>query len=73
MKVQGLDFSSHAAENYVELNLFFLTDHDKTAVIHCKIHIINELKANVLIETDILILKQINILLSQCKAVIESC
>ena len=73
MKVQELDSSLHAAEDYIELNLFFSADHDKTAVIQCKTHIINELKANVLIETDILISEQIDVLLSQWKAVIESC
>ena len=65
MKVQDLDFSSHAAEDYIELNLFFSADHSRTAVICYEIHIINDLKTNVLIETDILISEQINVLLSQ--------
>ena len=73
IKVQGLDFSSHTAEDYIELNLFFSADHSRTAVIYCEIHIVNDLKANVLIETNILISEQINVLLSQWKAVMRSC
>ena len=73
MKVWGLGFSSHAVRDYIELNLFFSADHSKTAVIHCKIHIVDDLKANVLIETDILISEKIDILLSQWKAIVESC
>ena len=65
MKVQGLGFSSHAVKDYVELNLFFSADHSKTAVIHHKIHIIDDLKANILIKTDILISEKIDVLLSQ--------
>ena len=73
MKVWGLSFSLHAAEDYIELNLFFSADHSKTAVIHCEIHIIDDLKANVLIETDILISEKIDILLSQWKIIVGSC
>ena len=65
MKVQELDPSLHAAKDYIELDLFFSADHNRTAVIHHKIHIIDELKANILIETDILISEQIDIFLSQ--------
>ena len=42
-------------EDYVKLDLFFSADHDRTAVIHHKIYIVNDLKVNVLIETDILV------------------
>ena len=73
MKVWGLELSSHAAEDYVELNLYLLTDHDRTAVIHWEIYIVDDLKTHILIETDILISEWINVLLSQRKAVIESC
>ena len=65
MKVQRLDFSSHSVRDYVKLNLYLSANHDKTAVIHYEIYIIDDLKVNVLIETDILISEQINILLSQ--------
>ena len=65
MKVQELDFSLHAAEDYVELNLYLSANYDRTAVIHCKIHIVDDLKVNVLIETDILVSEWINVLLSQ--------
>ena len=57
MKIQELGFSSHTAEDYVKLNLYLLTDHDRTAVIHWEIYIINNLKVNILIKTDILMLK----------------
>ena len=64
MKVQKLSFSSYAVRDYVELNLFFSADHDRTVIIHCEIYVVDELKVNVLIETDILISEQINVLLS---------
>ena len=72
MKVQELNFSSHVTEDYIELDLYLSADHSKTAVIHCKIHIINDLKANILIKTDILISEKINVLLSQWKVIIGS-
>ena len=50
--------------NYIELDLYF-SAYSRTAVIQCKIYIINDLKANILIETDILISEQIDVLLSQ--------
>ena len=59
-------------EDYVELNLYLSADYDKTAVIHWEIHIIDDLKVNILIRTNILVSEQINVLLSQWKAVIES-
>ena len=64
MKVQGLNFSSYAAEDYIELNLFFSADHSRTAVIYYEIHIVNDLKASIIIETNILISEKIDILLS---------
>ena len=73
MKVQGLSFSSYAVRDYVELDLYFSVNHDKTAVIHCEIHIVKDLKVNILIKTDILISEKINVLLSQWKVIIESC
>ena len=73
MKVQELSFSSHSAEDYVKLKLYLSANYNKTAVIHWEIHVINDLKVNILIKTDILVSEQINILLSQWKAVIESC
>ena len=55
MKVQELSFSSHTAKDYIELNLYLSADHSKTAVIQCKIHVIDDLKVNIFIETDILV------------------
>ena len=73
IKIQELDFNSHAAEDYVKLNLYLSANHGKTADIHWEIHIINNLKVNILIEIDILISEQIDVLLSQWKVIIESC
>ena len=73
MKVWELSSSSHAAEDYVKLNLYLSADHSKTAVIHCEIYVIDDLKVNICIRTNILVSEQINVLLSQQKAVIESC
>ena len=73
LKVQGLSFSSHSAEDYVKLELYLSANYDKTAVIHWEIHIIDDLKVNILVRTDILVSEQIDILLSQRKAVIRSC
>ena len=55
MKVWELEFSSHAAKDYVKLNLYLSADHDRTAVICREIYIDNDLKINILIETDILV------------------
>ena len=57
----------------MKLDLYLSANHDRTVIIHHEIHIVNELKVNMLIETDILISEQIDMFLSQCKAVIESC
>ena len=73
MKIQGLSFSSHSVKDYVKLKLYLSANHDKTAVIHWEIHIIDNLKVNILVRTDILVSEQINVLLSQRKAVIRSC
>ena len=73
MKVWGLGFSSYVIKDYVELDLYFSANHDRTAVIHCEIYIIDDLKVNVLIKTDILVSEQIDVLLSQQKAVMKSC
>ena len=73
MKVQGLGSSSHSAEDYVDLDIYFPTNHGKTVVIHREIHIVDDLKANILIGTDILVLERIDVLLSQRKAIIGSC
>lgn len=73
MKVQGLGSSSHAARDYVELDLHLPANHGRTAIIRREFHVIDDLKANILIGTDILVPEQIDILLSQQKAVIGSC
>ena len=73
MKVRGLGSSSHSAEDYVDLDIYFPTNHGKTAVIHREIHIVDDLKANILIGTDILVPERIDVLLSQRKAIIGSC
>ena len=72
MKVRGLGSSSHAASDYVELDLYFPA-HGRTAVIQREVHVVNDLKANMLIGNDILVSEQIDVLLSQRKAVIGSC
>ena len=63
----------HSVRDYMKLDLYLSADHNRTAVICWEIHIINDLKVNILIETDILISEQIDILLSQQKTIIESC
>ena len=73
MKVQKLDFISHTAEDFAELDLYLSANHGRTVIIHCEIHIINDLKVNILIEIDILVSEQIDILLSQRKVIVESC
>ena len=73
MQVWELNFSFYAVRDYVELDLYFSANCDKTAVINCEIQIIDNLKMNVLIETNVLVSEQINVLLSQWKTVIESC
>ena len=55
LKIQELNFSSHTAEDYVELDLYLSADHSETAVIQHKIHVVNDLKVNIFIETDILV------------------
>ena len=73
MKVRGLGFSSHSVRDYVKLDLYLLTSHDKTAVIHWEIYVVDDLKVSILIKTDILVSEKIDVLLSQWKTVIESC
>ena len=55
MKVRGLGSSSHAAGDYVELDLYLPANHSRTAVIRREVHVVDDLKANILIGTDILV------------------
>ena len=73
MKVQGLGSGSHAAGDYVELELFLPTTNGRMAVILRETHIVDDVKANVLTGTDILVPEQIDVFLSQQKAILSSC
>ena len=72
MKVRSLSSISHSADKYVQLDIY-LSSHSWTAIIHREVHIVDSLKMNILVSTDILILKKIDVLLSQQKTVIGSC
>ena len=72
MKVCGLSSTSHSVNEYVQLDIY-LPSHGRTAIIRREIHIVDSLKANMLVSTDILVPEKIDVLLSQQKAVIGSC
>lgn len=71
--VWELNVIIHNSNQYTKINIY-LTDIDShTAVIICKIHIVNDLQAKMFMNIDVLVIKNIIMNLSQKLTVISSC
>lgn len=71
--VRGLGSNKHQTSEYVVTSLY-LPSEDGTAMLAPReIHIVDDLKANVLIGMDIMVPEKIDILASQSKAMVGSC
>ena len=77
LKVRGIRFSKHELDEFVSMSLYFLgidsTNCPAYAHIHRKLHIVEELKANLLVGNDILAIKRVIIDLGNKSAMISSC
>ncbi len=72
--VRGLGSNKHETSEYIVTSLYFPSqDADMVMLAPREIHIVNNLKANLLIGIDIMVPEKIDILASQSKAVIGSC
>ena len=73
--VHSLETVTHQANEYVTLDIYLSDTDEKTAHVSSEFHLFNDLKINMLIETDILTVKKITVKLQlkNSTAVIESC
>ena len=75
VKVNSIEANKHVISEYVVLDLHLLGMKDGTPVLRIiitEVHVINGLKAYLLVDTDVLYLKGIDVILSQQKAIIGS-
>ena len=73
ISIWGIDTNYHTTSQFVHIDMFIkITDEaDDTVIVHmCKeFHMINDLKANMLIDTDILRMEDINLKFSTDKMI----
>ena len=70
--VREIEFNKHKTSKYVITPLYFSDKNVTVILISREIHIVNDLKANVLININIIILEKINILTFQAKIEIDN-
>ena len=77
LKMRGIESFKHCTKNYITISLYFLATNSKDKIILASItrelHIVNELRANVLIDTDIIESKEIVLDIAKQKTYIISC
>lgn len=71
--MRGLGFSVHQTSEYVVTPLCFPGENFTAVTAPREIHIVDNLKAKIVIEMDVMAPEQIDILTSQCRAFIGSC
>lgn len=71
--VRGLGANRHQTSKYVITSLYFPGEDIIAMTSPRKIHIVDDLKANILVEMDVMMPEQIDVLASQSKASINSC
>lgn len=71
--VRGLGSNRHQTSEYVITPLYFPGKDSTARTAPREIHIVDDLKANILIDMDIMIPKKIDIFVSEAKASIDSC
>ena len=70
--IREIEFNKHKTSKYVIIFLYFLDENVIVILTLREIHIVNDLKINVLININIVILEKIDILTSQAKAEINN-
>ena len=70
--MREIEFNKHETSKYVIIPLYFPRENIIIILISREIHIVDDLKTNVLININIMILKKINILTSQAKIEIDN-
>ena len=77
LKVRGIEISKHKTDKYVLEPLYFSAISDKgqrmIVCIHHKLHIVDNLRANILIGNDLISAKGITIDIAKEKAYIPEC
>ena len=77
LKMRDIKSFKHCTKNYITISLYFLATNSKDKIILASItrelHIVNELRANVLIDTDIIESKEIVLDIAKQKTYIISC
>lgn len=77
LKVRGIDSAKHNSNEFVSVSLYFLgRDKSKQLVyarINRKLHFVDSLRANILIENDIIGSEQISIDIAERTALVASC
>ena len=71
--IQELRTETHCCDKYIILIIYLPDNNDQLAVIIKEMHIVNNLKIKMLIDINILILKNISIMLLSKKAIVSSC
>ena len=73
IRVRGLGSNVHETSEYIVTPLYFPGTEATAILAPREIHIVDNLKANILVGMDIMVPEQIDILASQAKASIGSC
>ncbi len=71
--VRGLGTGTHRCDEYAVLTIYLPGNNDRLAVIIREVHIVNNLKAKMLVGIDILVPEDISIMLPSRKAIVGSC
>ena len=71
--VQELSSNTHESSEFTVIDLYLSDKNRKIAVIFCEIHLVENLKAHMLIRIDILTSEKISLNLTERKVTIESC
>lgn len=73
ISVQRLNSTIHNSDHYITVNIYLTNTDEYTVIITCKIHIVNNLHAKMLIDIDILVTEDIIMNLFHKVVIIESC
>lgn len=77
LKVKGIEASRHKSNQFAELSLFFLGKNGKGEIVYtsikCELHLVEDLRANILIGNDILVPESFVINIRLGHAIVRSC
>ena len=73
IKIKGIEFTVHAANQYTRIDLYLTGINGRIAQIQREVHLVDNFKANLLLEIDVLASKKITIDFSAKIATVKSC